>query len=307
MSTGTPQNSTPQDSAAQHDALLEPPGPLVGTDWLAEHLDDPRLVLVDASSTMNRVEEAIPGALLLDLDGPFSDPSSDLPHTMPTAERLTAAARALGIFRTSTLVAYDGKGVFASARVWWMFRAAGLDRVAVLDGGLPAWAAEGRPTAAHAAPPADPGDVELAPREGFFAGAEDVARALEDPGAGVLDARSAGRFAGTEPEPRPGLRPGHMPGAVSLPYTDLQDARGRLLPVPRLRERIDAAAPGGRRIVTSCGSGITACVLALAAHLAGREDVAVYDGSWSEWGRPGPRPVEGPEGISPGPGSGPQG
>ncbi|KUG61772.1 3-mercaptopyruvate sulfurtransferase [Kocuria rosea subsp. polaris] len=286
--------STPHD-----DAPLELPGPVVSTEWLAGHLDDPRLVLVDASSTLNRTGEALPGALLLDLDGPFSDPASDLPHTAPPAEQLTVAARALGISRTSTVVAYDGQGIFASARVWWLLRGAGFDRVAVLDGGLPAWVAEGRPTGAHAAPPAEPGDVELAPRAGCFVGAEDVARALDDPGAVVLDARSAGRFAGTEPEPRPGLRPGHMPGAVSLPYTELQDGQGRLLPLPRLREQIEAAAPGGRRIVTSCGSGITACVLALGAHLAGREDVAVYDGSWSEWGRPGPRPVAGPETLSP--------
>jgi thiosulfate/3-mercaptopyruvate sulfurtransferase len=281
----------------EHDdvpAPLGPPGPVVGTEWLAEHLGDPRLVLVDASSTLNRTDEAIPGALLLDLDGPFADPSSGLPHTMPPACRLTAAARALGISRTSTVVAYDGKGLFAAARVWWMLRAAGFERVAVLDGGLPAWTAEGRPAGPHADPPAEPGDVELVPREGFFVGADDVARALEDPGAAVLDARSAGRFAGTEPEPRPGLRPGHMPGAVSLPYTELQRPDGRLLPPALLRERIAAAAPEGQRIVTTCGSGLTACVLALGAHLAGREDVAVYDGSWSEWGRPGPRPVEGP-------------
>ncbi|KLU09283.1 sulfurtransferase [Kocuria sp. SM24M-10] len=284
MSTGTPHQKT----------SLELPGPVVGTGWLAAHLGDPRLVLVDASSTLNRTDEAIPGALLLDLDGPFADPSAELPHTMPPAGRLTAAARALGISRTSSVVAYDGKGVFASARVWWMLRAAGFDRVAVLDGGLPAWAAEGRPVGAHADPPAEPGDVELVPQEGFFVGADDVAGALAEPGAVVLDARSAGRFAGTEPEPRPGLRPGHMPGAVSLPYTELLGADGRLLPPPELRERIAAAAPEGRRVVTSCGSGLTACVLALGAHLAGRTEVSVYDGSWAEWGRPGPRPVVGP-------------
>jgi thiosulfate/3-mercaptopyruvate sulfurtransferase len=275
-------------------APLGLPGPVVGTAWLAEHLDDPRLVLVDASSTLNRAGEAIPGALLLDLDGPFSDPSSGLPHTLPPAEQLTAAARALGIRRSSTVVAYDGKGLFAAARVWWMLRAAGFERVAVLDGGLPAWAAEGRPTGPHAPAPAEPGDVELIPREEFYVSADDVARALAAPDATVLDARSAGRFAGTEPEPRPGLRPGHMPGAVSLPHTDLQTADGHLLPVPELRARFAAAVPEGDRIVTTCGSGLTACVLALGAHLAGREDVAVYDGSWSEWGRPGPRPVAGP-------------
>lgn len=290
-------------SAPHDDAPLELPGPVVSTEWLAGHLGDPRLVLVDASSTLNRAEEALPGAVLLDLDGDFSDPSSGLPHTAPPAEQLTAAARALGISRTSTVVAYDAKGIFASARVWWLLRTAGFEQVAVLDGGLPAWVVEGRSTGAHAAPPAEPGDVVLVPRADSFAGAEDVARALADPGTTVLDARSAGRFAGTEPEPRPGLRPGHMPGAVSLPYTDLQDGHGRLLPLPQLRERIAAAAPEGQRLVASCGSGLTACVLALGAHLAGREDVTVYDGSWSEWGRPGPRPVVGPAGVSPGPGS----
>ncbi|OLT08153.1 3-mercaptopyruvate sulfurtransferase, partial [Kocuria sp. CNJ-770] len=276
MSTGTPHQET----------SLELPGPVVGTGWLAAHLGDPRLVLVDASSTLNRTDEAIPGALLLDLDGPFADPSAELPHTMPPAGRLTAAARALGISRTSSVVAYDGKGVFASARVWWMLRAAGFDRVAVLDGGLPAWAAEGRPVGAHADPPAEPGDVELVPQEGFFVGADDVAGALAEPGAVVLDARPAGRFAGTEPEPRPGLRPGHMPGAVSLPYTELLGADGRLLPPPELRERIAAAAPEGRRVVTSCGSGLTACVLALGATSRAARRSSVYDGSWAEWGRP---------------------
>lgn len=284
----------PSIPAADAAVPLELPGPVVGTGWLAEHRDDPRLVVVDASSTMNRADEAIPGALLLDLDGSFADPSAELPHTMPSAQQLTAAARSLGIRRTSTVVAYDGKGLFAAARVWWMLRAAGFGRVAVLDGGLPAWAAEGRPTGTHAAPPAEPGDVELVPREGFFVGADDVARALAAPDATVLDARSAGRFAGTEPEPRPGLRPGHMPGAVNLPYTELQSPDGHLLPLPRLRERIDAVVPPGHAVVASCGSGITACVLALGAHLAGRGDVVVYDGSWSEWGRPGARPVAGP-------------
>ncbi|MEF3120735.1 sulfurtransferase [Kocuria flava] len=283
-------------TAAGTAAPLEPPGPVVTTGWLAEHLHDPRLVLVDASSVLNRTEEAIPGALLLDLDGPFSDPSADLPHTVPPAEQLSAAARGLGISGTSTVVAYDARGVFASARVWWLLRAAGFDRVAVLDGGLPAWTAEGRPTGAHAAPPAEPGDVELTVRPGFFADAEDVDRALRDPAATVLDARSAGRFTGTEPEPRPGLRPGHMPGAVNLPYTRLQGPDGRLLPLPELRARLAAAAPEGHRLVTTCGSGLTACVLALGAHLTGRDDVRVYDGSWAEWGRPGPRPVAGPDG-----------
>ncbi|ALU39243.1 3-mercaptopyruvate sulfurtransferase [Kocuria flava] len=283
-------------TAADTAAPLEPPGPVVTTAWLAEHLHDPRLVLVDASSVLNRTEEAIPGALLLDLDGPFSDSSADLPHTLPPAEQLSAAARGLGISGTSTVVAYDARGIFASARVWWLLRAAGFDRVAVLDGGLPAWTAEGRPTAAHAAPPAEPGDVELTARPGFFADAEDVARALRDPAATVLDARSAGRFAGTEPEPRPGLRPGHMPGAVNLPYTRLQGPDGRLLPLPELRARLAACAPEGHRLVTTCGSGLTACVLALGAHLTGRDDVRVYDGSWAEWGRPGPRPVVGPDG-----------
>lgn len=281
--------SSPPDAAT---VSLELPGPVVSTGWLAGHRGDPRLVVVDASSTLNRADEAIPGALLLDLDGPFSDPSSGLPHTLPPAEQLTAAARALGMDRDSTVVAYDGKGLFAAARVWWMLRAAGFKRVAVLDGGLPTWTAEGRPTGPHAPAPAESGDVELVPRPGFFVTADDVARALGDPGTTVLDARSAGRFAGREPEPRPGLRSGHMPGAVSLPHTELQTADGHLLPLPELRARIAAAVPEGDRVVTTCGSGITACVLALGAHLAGREDVAVYDGSWSEWGRPGPRPVE---------------
>ncbi|RFU42569.1 sulfurtransferase [Actinomadura logoneensis] len=232
----------------------------------------------------------IPGARRFDIDGALSDPASPLPHTMPDAGRFTEEMRALGVNASDTVVVYDAAGVYSSARAWWMLRATGFDRVAVLDGGLPAWIAADGPTEEHGAEPVERGDFTARPRDGWFVDADEVAAALDDPDRVVLDARSAGRFEGTAPEPREGLRGGHMPGSVSLPFTGLQD-EGRMLPPDELREHFERAAGGRKRLVVSCGSGVTACVLALGAELAGYRDIAVYDGSWSEWGLPSGRPV----------------
>ncbi|MFJ5851236.1 sulfurtransferase [Streptomyces sp. NPDC092903] len=270
-----------------------PPGPLVGPDWLAARLGRPGLRVFDSSVGAHREAPVrIPGARPFDLDGALSEPGAPLPHTMPDADRFTEEMRALGLHDGDAVVVYDAVGLYSAARAWWMLRAMGLDRVAVLDGGLPGWTAAGLPTREGASDglPAR-GDFTAVPRPGMFVDADEVAAALTDPAAVVFDARSRERFGGTAPEPRPGLRGGHMPGAVNLPFTEVQH-EGRMRPAAELRALFGALAPGRSRLLFSCGSGVTACVPALAAALAGRGESAVYDGSWSEWGLPSEnRPV----------------
>lgn len=231
------------DDIPAHTSGQELPGPLVGADWTARRLGRPGLVVLDASVGAHRGgERRIPGARAFDIDGTLSDHSGPLPHTMPGAGRFTEELRSLGVNDGDTVVVYDAAGVYSSARAWWMLRAMGFDRVAVLDGGLPAWADAGLPLeSARPAPAAPPGDFTARPRPGMFVGAEEVAAALADPAAAVLDARSADRFTGTAAEPRPGLRSGHMPGAVNLPFGELQRA-GRMRPVDELRAVFAALA-----------------------------------------------------------------
>lgn len=269
--------------------------PLVSVSWLQEHLGDEDLVILDASiGDYRHAPQRIPGALAMDIDGDFSDHSTDVPHAMISADTFQELARGLGVTDESTIIIYDTQGLFSAARGWWMWRAMGCERVAVLDGGFPAWVAAGLPTVSGPPPttsPGAPGTFHEKADPQFFVDAEEVAAALGSESTVVLDARSAGRFAGEEPEPREGLRSGHMPGAVNLPFTEVQKD-GVVRTADELRALVEEKAGGASRILTSCGSGVTACVLALAATLAGRRDIAVYDGSWSEWGRPDPdRPV----------------
>ncbi|MFF8919330.1 sulfurtransferase [Streptomyces sp. NPDC015032] len=268
------------------------PGPLVGTDWLAARLGSPGLVVLDASVGAHRGPgQWISGARPFDIDGALSDHSGPLPHTMPDAGRFTGELRALGVHDADTVVVYDRVGIYSSARAWWMLRAMGFDRAAVLDGGLPAWADAGLPLENDPpAPGAAPGDFTARPRAGLVVGSGEVTAALADPGAVVLDARSRERFSGAVAEPRPGLRAGHMPGAVNLPFGELQRA-GRMRPADELRAEFAALVGERERLFFSCGSGVTACVLTLGAALAGYRELAVYDGSWSEWGLPSELPV----------------
>ncbi|MEU2631207.1 MULTISPECIES: sulfurtransferase [Kitasatospora] len=279
-------------------SLLSPPGPLVPADWLAEHLGRPGLVVLDASVGAYRgIRRPIPGSRTFDIDGALSDPADPLPHTMPGPEQFERELRALGVDDDSVVVAYDNAGIYSSARAWWMLRAMGFDRAAVLDGGLPVWEAAGLPLTEAGAEqePVEPGTFTARPRAGLLVDRRAVDAALADPATTVLDARSRDRYTGRVEEPRPGLRRGHIPGAVNLPYLDLQ-VDGRMRPADELKARFAAVADGRERLVVSCGSGVTACVLALGAELAGYRDLAVYDGSWSEWGRPGDLPVtQGPD------------
>lgn len=277
--------------------------PLVTTDWLADRLDDDNLRIVDASwylPAMNRNGRAeydnahIPGAVYWDIDQ-IADTSSPLPHTMPATAQFEVQMAELGISNDTTVVTYDGMGLFSAARPWWMLKAFGHANAFVLDGGLPKWMAEGRPLNNHA-----PSKLECSYSanldSAFMRSAEELLHNIDANTEQVLDARSAGRYAGTEAEPRPGCRSGHIPGAMNLPFDHLIDPQTKtVLPAHCLETRykntgIDIDSP----VVMSCGSGVTACVLALGMHVLNKSNVAVYDGSWSEWGTRNDLPIEGP-------------
>jgi len=273
---------------------------IVTTEWLAKHLSDPDLRVVDGTWHMPHLKrdpraefEAahVPGAVFFDIDA-TADRTTTLPHMLPTAEQFGAAVGALGIGNGDRVVVYDVRGVVSAARVWWTFRAFGHDAIAVLDGGLRAWRAEGRPVESGPGRPT-PRPFTARRRPELVRDVEAMRANIGTRAAQVLDARSAGRFAGTEPEPRAGLRGGHIPGSLNLPYETLYRPDGTLKPPDELRGIVTAAGIDlGRPVVTTCGSGVTASVLALALYLIGRHDVAVYDGSWSEWGSRSDTPVE---------------
>ena len=273
---------------------------LVTTEWLAVHLGDRDVRVVDGSWHMPqlgrdaRAEFAhahIPGAVFFDIDT-IADRASALPHMLPTPEEFAIAVGALGIGDGDRVVVYDSRGVVSAARVWWTFRAFGHDTVAVLDGGLPKWRSESRPVESGVATPPTR-RFTAKPRPEIVRDLDAIRANLASRAEQVLDARSRGRFAGTEPEPRAGLRGGHIPGSLNLPYDELYQADGTLAPRDDLRRRLVAAGVDlARPIVTTCGSGVTASVLALALSLVGRADVAVYDGSWTEWGGRDDTPIE---------------
>lgn len=281
--------------------------PLVSTEWLAAHLADPSVRVVDASWHMPgvdrnaRAEHAsrrIPGAVFFDIDG-ISAPDTGLPHMLPSPEVFGQAVSMLGIGSADTVVVYDSNGIVSAPRVWWTFRVFGHANVLVLDGGLPRWLAEGRPVEDTPSLCPEPRPFRARFDPSLVRDVGDMLAGLETWSAQIVDARPAGRFEGTVPEPRPGLRGGHMPGARNVPFSDLIDPETkRMLPADALAARFRAAGIDLERpLVASCGSGITACVLALALHRIGRSDVPVYDGSWSEWGARTDLPVEtGPAG-----------
>jgi thiosulfate/3-mercaptopyruvate sulfurtransferase len=275
---------------------------LVSTEWLAANLGQPDLRVVDASLYLPqqkrdaKAEYAaghIPGAVFFDIDE-ISDRDSPYPHMLPNPAKFASRVRALGLGDGNRIVVYDGSGVNVSAgRVWWMFRVFGHKDVAILDGGLKKWTAEGRPLEDRPPPPRQRHftarlDATLVRDIGQMR--DNVAQRVEQ----IVDVRSPGRFTGSEPEPRPGLRGGHMPGAINVPYYRMVDkASGTLLPANELVETFeDAGVDLTKPIVTSCGSGVSACAVAFALHLIGHREVAVYDGSWAEWGALPDTPIE---------------
>lgn len=277
-------------------AALTLPTPLVSVDWLARHFDHPDLVVLDAhmqppsAPASTGPAEQIPGARRFDFDGRIKAPDTELPHMLPSPELFSAEVQALGIHARSLIVVYDRIGIFSAPRAWWMFRAMGHAQVAVLDGGLPAWLAAGHPVEPETTYAGPTGDFIARLQPGLFCDADRVAAELSSGRRPVVDARSAPRFAGLEPEPRAGLRAGHMPGALNLPFGQLQQD-GKMKPADELQAEFARLLGEQQAPIFSCGSGVTACILALGAELAGYRGLTVYDGSWSEWGGDPTRPV----------------
>lgn len=274
---------------------------LVETDWLEAHLEAPDLVVMDASWHMpadgrdakaEYLAEHIPGALFYDIDD-LSDASSPFPHMLPSPEKFSSRMRRMGIGDGSRIVVYDSLGLFSAARAWWTFRVMGVRDVAVLNGGLPKWKSENLPL--EDGPPRPRTERHFTARRDLelVRDRDDVQSAIRNKSAQIVDARSPDRFAGSVPEPRPGVRSGHIPGSTNLHYATLLQSDGTLKPAEELmRLFTETGVQFGRPVVASCGSGLTAGIVALSLSLLGHRGTAVYDGSWSEWGSDEKLPIE---------------
>jgi thiosulfate/3-mercaptopyruvate sulfurtransferase len=281
----------PASDTAPRDPASDDPATLVSTEWLHRRLGAPDTRVLDASwylPDMRRDGRAeydaahIPGARFLDIDE-VSDGRSALPHMAPPIEKFMSRMRRLGVGDGHTVVIYDGAGLFTAARIWWLFRLFG-QRAAVLDGGFPKWRAEGRPVTAQPPVPRER-HMTAERRPGLLRDVTEVSRALKLGEAQLVDARPSERFAGAVPEPRPGLRAGHVPGSRSLPFPELLAPDGTMKDAAGLRAAFEAAGVDlARPVITTCGSGVTAAILNLALARLGHEDHSLYDGSWAEWG-----------------------
>lgn len=272
--------------------LADDPKTLVSTAWLAAHRSDPDLRVIDASWYLpdaGRDAKAeykaahIPGARFFDIDE-ITDSRSNLPHMAPPPEKFVSRMRAMGIGDGHQVVVYDGSGLFSAARVWWTFRLMGKTDVAVLDGGFPKWQAEGREVE-DMPPVLRDRHITVSRQHALVKDVTQVAHAAKLGEAEIIDARSAARFKGEAPEPRPGLRAGHIPGSKNVPYASLLNPDGTMKPVGDLRAVFEAAGVNlSKPAITSCGSGVTAAILSLALERMGHKNHALYDGSWAEWG-----------------------
>jgi thiosulfate/3-mercaptopyruvate sulfurtransferase len=267
--------------------------PVVSTEFVASQIGKPGLVVFDATKYLpneNKDGHAeylrahIPGARFFDIDV-VADQDTDLPHMVPSGGRFAKLMEALGVANDSAVVFYDQKGLSSAARGWWLMGLFGHDNAAVLEGGLPKWLSEGRPTEAGEPAPVEPGHFTLSFRAARLRGIGDIAQNLQSREELVLDARAAGRFRGEAPEPRPGIPSGHIPGSRNVPYTELLYPDHSFLPVEAVRARFAREGVDGTRpVVTTCGTGVSAAILTLAMVRAGLPPGALYDGSWTEWG-----------------------
>lgn len=272
--------------------MTDDPRTLVSTAWLEAHLKDPDLRIIDASwylPAMARNGRAeydashIPGARFFDIDE-ISDTRSPLPHMAPPVEKFVSRMRAMGVGDGHQVVVYDGHGIFSAPRVWWTFRLMGKTDVAVLDGGFRKWQAEGRPVE-DMPPILRDRHITVQRQAGLIKDVTQIAQASKLGSHAILDARSPGRFAGTEAEPRPGLRAGHIPGSINLPWQGLLNADGTMKSPEDLRAAFAGAGVDGTRpVITTCGSGVSAAILSLGLERSGHRNHALYDGSWAEWG-----------------------
>ena len=281
--------------------MKNPIFPLVSISWLKNNLEHPNLIILD--TTIKKVtsddktavtNKIIPGARFFDIKGMFSDKETNIPNMLPSPEVFEQGCRRLGIQQDSQIVVYDQLGIYSGPRVWWMFKAMGFHNVAVVDGGLPAWIDANYPLEdlnSYADIPYEKGNFKAAFKPNSVVSQEDVYAIMHNPDVLILDARSYGRFIGTEPEPRNDLKSGHIPGSISLPYTEVL-ADGKMKSVEELKIIFTALDLGNKKLIFSCGSGITACIILLAAEIAGYSNLSVYDGSWSEWGLIEGLPIE---------------
>ncbi|MCF6458822.1 sulfurtransferase [Pseudoalteromonas sp. MMG024] len=269
----------------------------VDCTWLKQHLDDTNLVVLDASmdNPVNKSKDqscgVIPGTIRFDFSKCIADVTSASPNTMPSAHVFEDKIQQLGINQDSHLVVYDKQGLFSAARAWFMFKTMGFDNVAILRGGLPAWQQQGFDVVESYAIPAVKGNFKVQQDKQLFVDKHYVLNAINNDDIQIVDARGYGRFSGQEAEPREGMRSGHIPNSLNLHYASLLE-QGGLLDKATLKQVFNELVPAPKEFIFSCGSGVTACILALAAEVAGFDNVKVYDGSWSEWGKDKLLPID---------------
>ena len=282
----------------QDETVTKSTGSVISCEQLNDMLGDSNLVVLMTTMTnpVNAEKDPppagyIPGAQFFDFENEICDPHSGLPHTMPGAELFERKVSELGISNDTFIVVYDNIGIYCSARVWWMFKAMGHENVAVLDGGLPAWLNSGFELCKDLSPSV-PSVFKAHPDRSLFCGASEVLQAINDDHFAILDARSYQRFYGQVPEPREGVRSGHIPHSKNLPFANVLDENQAMKPVEELTVMLQQLGLSqDKKLIFSCGSGVTACILALAATQSGYENLSVYDGSWSDWGADASLPV----------------